>query len=66
MFVFTATAAVLRDHSRYADVVVHRQLQVALDAAEPCYTSDAVSKQALQCNERNQAAKNAQVRYKKI
>ena len=47
--------------SRYADVVVHRQLQAALEGAGPCYPSEEVALQASQCNERKHAAKNAQV-----
>lgn len=50
-----------RHHRRYADVVVHRQLQAALDGGDACYSGEAVALQANQCNERKHAAKNAQV-----
>ena len=45
---------------RFADVVVHRQLQAALNGAPSPYHARAVAEQALVCNARKAAAKEAQ------
>ncbi|KAI8372728.1 uncharacterized protein BYT42DRAFT_500545 [Radiomyces spectabilis] len=46
---------------RYADVMVHRQLQAALLNKEHCgYTMKTVQSVALQCNRKKDGAKNAQ------
>lgn len=46
---------------RFADIIVHRQLEAALQNKDSCgYKKDAVVKTASHCNERKEGAKNAQ------
>ncbi|KAI8085938.1 uncharacterized protein B0P05DRAFT_466383 [Gilbertella persicaria] len=46
---------------RFADIIVHRQLEAALKNKQSCgYKKDAVTKVAIQCNERKEGAKNSQ------
>ncbi|KAI9486448.1 MAG: hypothetical protein EXX96DRAFT_473668 [Benjaminiella poitrasii] len=46
---------------RFADIIVHRQLEAALSDKSSCgYKKNAVQKAAGHCNERKEAAKNAQ------
>ncbi|KAI8376769.1 hypothetical protein EDC96DRAFT_436068 [Choanephora cucurbitarum] len=46
---------------RYADIIVHRQLESALKNKPNCgYKKDAIVKTATQCNERKEGAKNSQ------
>ncbi|KAI7906919.1 uncharacterized protein BX663DRAFT_426539 [Cokeromyces recurvatus] len=46
---------------RYADIIVHRQLEAALNDKPSCgYKKNTVQKAAGHCNERKEAAKNAQ------
>jgi protein SSD1 len=46
---------------RFADIIVHRQLEAALTSKESCgYKKDAVQKAASHCNDRKEGAKNSQ------
>lgn len=46
---------------RFADIIVHRQLEAALANKESCgYKKDAVTKAASHCNDRKEGAKNSQ------
>jgi protein SSD1 len=46
---------------RFADIIVHRQLDAALQNKESCgYKKNAVQKAASHCNERKEGAKNSQ------
>ena len=47
--------------SRYADVIVHRQLWAALNSIAEPVTNEETQKITLNCNRRKQDARNAQV-----